>query len=119
MSQPAEPVVTVYLTNAVRTSQGPGPGVKHLPASEAGALVGMKYAVTETTTPRPRTRSPRRGGSAHRAAAATGALELGCSHEPTPKVITGPVPPDYADMPEDKRLTVAARLAEHIQGATR
>lgn len=39
--------------------------------------------------------------------------------EPTPKVITGPVPPDYADMPEDERLTVAARLAEHIQGATR
>ena len=30
---------------AVRTSQGPGPGVKTLPASEAGALVAMKYAV--------------------------------------------------------------------------
>lgn len=61
MSQPAEPVVTVYLTNAVRTSQGPGPGVKHLPASEAGALVGMKYAVygdhnPEAADPEPTTR---------------------------------------------------------------
>jgi hypothetical protein len=41
VTQP-EPQVTVYLTNAVRTSQGPGPKT---PASEAGALVGMKYAV--------------------------------------------------------------------------
>ena len=46
MSEPTpEPVVTVFLTNAVRTLVGPGPGVKVLPASEAGALIGMKYAV--------------------------------------------------------------------------
>ena len=46
MSEPTpEPVVTVFLTNAVRTLAGPGPGVKVLPASEAGALIGMKYAV--------------------------------------------------------------------------
>jgi hypothetical protein len=44
MSQP-EPQVTIYVTNGVRTSGGPGPGVKTLPASEAAALVGMKYAV--------------------------------------------------------------------------
>ena len=45
MIPPAEPLVTIYLTNAVRTSAGPGPGVKVLPASEAGAIVAMKYAV--------------------------------------------------------------------------
>ena len=49
--QPAEPLVTIYLTNAVRTSQGPRPGIKNLPASEASALVGMKYAVPGTRNP--------------------------------------------------------------------
>jgi hypothetical protein len=49
-SQPAERVepestVTVYLTNGTRTSQGPGPGPKTLPAGEASALVRLKYAV--------------------------------------------------------------------------
>ena len=39
--------------------------------------------------------------------------------EPTPKVITGPVPPDYANMPEDERLTVAARLATTSRGRPR
>jgi hypothetical protein len=38
MTEP-EPVVTVFLTNAVRTSAGPGPGVKHLPPAEAAVLV--------------------------------------------------------------------------------
>jgi len=33
-----QPLVTVYLTVAVRTSQGPGPGVKRLPPGEAAAL---------------------------------------------------------------------------------
>ncbi len=51
MSEPAEPQVTIYLTNGVRTSAGPGPGVKTLPASEAGALVSMKYAVCGTRSP--------------------------------------------------------------------
>ena len=46
MSQPQpEQQVVIYLCVAVRTSQGPGPGVKQLPASEAGALVRAKYAV--------------------------------------------------------------------------
>ena len=58
---PAEPEVTIYLVVGVRTSQGPGPGVKTLPASEAGALVGMKYAVygdrnPEAADPEPTTR---------------------------------------------------------------
>jgi hypothetical protein len=36
VSQPApEPQVTIYLTNGVRTSAGPGPGVKVRPAFEA------------------------------------------------------------------------------------
>jgi hypothetical protein len=56
---PAEPEITVFLTNAVRTSQGPGPGVKVLPASEASSLVYFKYAVygdrdpAEATGPEP------------------------------------------------------------------
>jgi len=41
---PAEPEVTIYVVVGVRTSAGPGPGVKTLPASEAGAIVSMKYA---------------------------------------------------------------------------
>jgi hypothetical protein len=49
--QPAEPVMTVYVTNAVRTSQGPGPGPKTLPVSEASALVNMKYAVAGSRNP--------------------------------------------------------------------
>jgi hypothetical protein len=34
-----EQLVTVFLTNATRTSAGPGPGQKELPAAEAAALV--------------------------------------------------------------------------------
>ena len=56
---PSEPEVTIFVTNGVRTSQGPGPGVKVLPASEAGAIVSMKYAVygdrdpSQSTGPEP------------------------------------------------------------------
>lgn len=39
--------------------------------------------------------------------------------EPTPKVITGPVQPDYADLPEDERLPIAEGLATTIQEALR
>ena len=49
--QPAEPVMTVYLTNAVRTSQGPGPGPKTLPVSEANALINIRYAVAGSRNP--------------------------------------------------------------------
>jgi hypothetical protein len=50
MSQP-EPQMTIYLSVGVRTSQGPGPGVKTLPASEALSLVSAKYAVAGTSPP--------------------------------------------------------------------
>jgi hypothetical protein len=43
--------MTVFLLNGTRTSQGPGPGPKTLPASEAAALVGMKYAVAGDQPP--------------------------------------------------------------------
>jgi hypothetical protein len=45
VSQPAEPLVAVYVVNGTRTSQGPGPGPMTLPASEANALLGMRLAV--------------------------------------------------------------------------
>jgi hypothetical protein len=51
-SQPApEPQMQVYVTNGTRTSQGPGPGPKTLPASEANALIGMRFAVPGTRPP--------------------------------------------------------------------
>ena len=40
-----EPLTSVFVVNGTRTSQGPDPGPKALPASEANALIGMKYAV--------------------------------------------------------------------------
>jgi hypothetical protein len=49
--QPAEPVMTVYVTNGTRTSQGPGPGPKTLPVSEANALIGMRFAVPGSRNP--------------------------------------------------------------------
>jgi len=78
VSQPQpEPLVTVFVTNAVRTSQVPGPGVKRLPASEAGATVGMKYAVSGDRDRR-RGHRPGAAGQAVRQPAAkpTGAVEL-------------------------------------------
>lgn len=58
--------MTIYLVSAVRTSRGPGPGVKTLPASEASALVGMKYAVYGSRAPNEPNPEPtvRRFGSA-------------------------------------------------------
>ncbi len=38
-------LVPVFVTNAVRTSAGPGPGVRRVPAAEASALVARKHAV--------------------------------------------------------------------------
>ena len=45
-------LVPVFVANGVRTSAGPGPGVKHLPPDEAGRLVGAKYATYGTAAPR-------------------------------------------------------------------
>lgn len=44
--------VPVFLTVAVRTSAGPGPGVRRLPPAEAAALVRMKYTVHGDQPPR-------------------------------------------------------------------
>ena len=41
----------VYVTNGVRTSQGPGPGPMVLPVSEANALIFFKYAVAGSRNP--------------------------------------------------------------------
>lgn len=51
---PAGPpgLVAVYLTNGTRTSAGPGPGVKHLPPAEAGALVRPRLAAYGEQSPR-------------------------------------------------------------------
>ena len=43
--------ITVYLTVAVRTSDGPGPGPKSLPAAEASALVRRRHATYGDTAP--------------------------------------------------------------------
>lgn len=50
--EPGTGLVPVFLTVAVRTSAGPGPGVKLLPPAEAGALVAMKYACHGDKPPR-------------------------------------------------------------------
>ena len=42
---PVSELVTVTVTNAVRTSAGPGPGTKQLPPRESADLVGRKVAV--------------------------------------------------------------------------
>jgi hypothetical protein len=43
--------VPVFVVNGTRTSAGPGPGVKHLPRAEAGALVAARLAVHGTEPP--------------------------------------------------------------------
>ena len=35
----------VFVSVAIRTSAGPGPGVKYLPPAEAGSLVARRLAV--------------------------------------------------------------------------
>jgi hypothetical protein len=49
-----EQLVPVFVTVAVRTSapEGAGPGVRHVPAAEASALVGAKLAVPGDRPPR-------------------------------------------------------------------
>jgi hypothetical protein len=45
-------LVTVFITaGAVRTSAGPGPGVKRLPAAEAQRLLGQRLAVAGDRPP--------------------------------------------------------------------
>jgi hypothetical protein len=47
-----EQLITVYVTNAVRTSGAPGPGQKSLPPEEASRLVSNKLAVYGDQPPR-------------------------------------------------------------------
>ena len=47
-----EQLVTVYVTNAIMTSAGPGPGPKTLPADEAGRLLRDRLAVSGDRAPR-------------------------------------------------------------------
>jgi hypothetical protein len=46
------PLVDVFLTNAIMTSAGPGPGHKRVPPGEAAALVGNRRAVYGDQPPR-------------------------------------------------------------------
>jgi len=49
----AEPeLVDVYLTNAVATSGGPGPGVVRVPRDEASRIIAHKLGVPGTHPPR-------------------------------------------------------------------
>jgi hypothetical protein len=53
MSEPEpEQLADVYLTAAIRTSAGPGPGHKRLPRAEANLLVQHRHAVAGTEPPR-------------------------------------------------------------------
>jgi hypothetical protein len=46
------PLVSVFVTNAVRTSAGPGPGHLRVPPAEAAALVSHHRAVYGDQPPR-------------------------------------------------------------------
>jgi hypothetical protein len=49
---PDDGLVAVYVTNAVRTSDDPGPGPKRVPPGEAGRLTRSKHAVYGEQPPR-------------------------------------------------------------------
>src|SRR6266567_4401642 len=49
---PGPQLVTVFVTNAVRTSAGPGPGPKQLPSDEANRIINSKLGVYGSQPPR-------------------------------------------------------------------
>ena len=51
MSEQPE-LVMVYVTNAVRTSAGPGPGARRVPSAEAARLLKDRMAVYGDQPPR-------------------------------------------------------------------
>ena len=48
----AEPLVAVFVTVGVRTSDGPGPGPKRLPQREAQVLLNKRFAIGGSEPPR-------------------------------------------------------------------
>jgi hypothetical protein len=52
MTGPGPDLVPVYLTVAVRTSGGPGPGVVHVPREEAGRICAARHGVPGEDPPR-------------------------------------------------------------------
>jgi hypothetical protein len=52
MSGDGDGLVAVYVTTAVRTSAGPGPGVVRVPSAEAAALVADRRGVYGEQPPR-------------------------------------------------------------------
>jgi hypothetical protein len=49
---PGDGLVAIYLVNGTRTSAGPGPGVRRVPADEAGRLVRARLATYGDRPPR-------------------------------------------------------------------
>ena len=49
---PDDGLVPVFVTNAIRTSAGPGPGPKRVPPDEAGRLVRARLATYGEQPPR-------------------------------------------------------------------
>jgi hypothetical protein len=47
-----EPLLDVFVTTGIRTSDGPGPGHKRLPRAEASALIRDRRAVHGSQPPR-------------------------------------------------------------------
>ena len=52
MSGQPEQLVPVFVTTGIRTSAGPGPGVRRVPPDEARALVADRRAVYGEQAPR-------------------------------------------------------------------
>ena len=51
-AQPLPDLVDVFLTNAVATSGGPGPGVVRVPRDEASRIIAHKLGVAGSRPPR-------------------------------------------------------------------
>jgi hypothetical protein len=52
MSEQPDDLMAVFLTTAVRTSAGAGPGVRRVPRAEAAQLVARRHAVPGERAPR-------------------------------------------------------------------
>jgi hypothetical protein len=52
MSEPEPELLTVYVTTAIMTSAGPGPGALRVPLDEAGRLVRDRKAIYGSRPPR-------------------------------------------------------------------